>query len=182
MGPLAIFENSPHSPLGGRCRAARAARPGGSVSPTTLSSSFHLSSFAMRWTVPVPMPKDLATLKIPTPFASCFRTLRLVALWRDRDEYGKCISILTGARREEIGGIRYGPWPRSRSPERPCDTPTEASLWHAPADLRRRPSNEREARPSPRFRACKGSSFYSALVGVLFLRCNILRRQFIRAG
>ena len=35
----------------------------------------HLSSFAIRWTVPVPMPSDLATFKIPTPFASCFRTL-----------------------------------------------------------------------------------------------------------
>ena len=63
----------------------------------------------MRWTVPVPMPSDLATFKIPTPFASCFRTLRLVALWRDRDEYGKCVKllILAGARREEIGGIRW---------------------------------------------------------------------------
>ena len=40
----------------------------------------HLSSFAMRWTVPVPMPSDLATFKIPTPFASCFRTFRSVAL------------------------------------------------------------------------------------------------------
>ena len=39
-----------------------------------------LSSFAMRWTVPVPMPSDLATFKIPTPFASCFRTFRSVAL------------------------------------------------------------------------------------------------------
>ena len=37
---------------------------GGSVSP-------HASS-------------DLATFKIPMPFASCFRTLRSVALWRDR--------------------------------------------------------------------------------------------------
>jgi hypothetical protein len=34
----------------------------------------------MRWTVPVPIPSDLATLKIPTPFASCFRTLRSIAL------------------------------------------------------------------------------------------------------
>ena len=39
-----------------------------------------LSSFAMRWTVPVPMLRDLATLRIPTPFAICFRTLRLVYL------------------------------------------------------------------------------------------------------
>jgi len=34
----------------------------------------------MRWTVPVPMLRDLATFKIPTPFASCFRTFRSVAL------------------------------------------------------------------------------------------------------
>jgi hypothetical protein len=33
----------------------------------------------MRWTVPVPMPSDFATFKIPTPFASCFRTFRSVA-------------------------------------------------------------------------------------------------------
>jgi len=45
-----------------------------------LSSSFHLGSFAMRWTVPVPMSSDLATFKIPIPFASCFRTLRSVVL------------------------------------------------------------------------------------------------------
>ena len=49
---------------------------GGSVSPTPLSSPFYLSSFAMRWTVPVPMPSGLATFKMPTPFASCFRTFR----------------------------------------------------------------------------------------------------------
>src|SRR6516225_3960104 len=30
----------------------------------------------MRWTVPVPIPSDLATFKMPTPFASCFRTFR----------------------------------------------------------------------------------------------------------
>jgi hypothetical protein len=34
----------------------------------------------MRWSVPVPIPSDLATFKIPTPFASCFRTFRSVAL------------------------------------------------------------------------------------------------------
>ena len=34
----------------------------------------------MRWTVPVPIPSDLATFKIPKPFASCFRTFRSVAL------------------------------------------------------------------------------------------------------
>jgi hypothetical protein len=40
----------------------------------------HLNSFAIRWTVPVPMPSDLATFRIPVPFASCFRTLRSVVL------------------------------------------------------------------------------------------------------
>src|SRR5215831_11969376 len=44
------------------------------------SASFHPSSFEMRCTVPVPSPSDLATFKIPTPFASCFRTFRSVAL------------------------------------------------------------------------------------------------------
>src|SRR5262245_65831765 len=34
----------------------------------------------MRWTVPVPMPSALAPFKIPTPFASCCRTFRSVAL------------------------------------------------------------------------------------------------------
>ena len=34
----------------------------------------------MRCTVPVPMPRDLATLNIPRPFASRFRTFRSVAL------------------------------------------------------------------------------------------------------
>src|SRR5262249_9697428 len=37
-------------------------------------------SFEMRCTVPVPSPSDFATFKIPTPFASCFRTFRSVAL------------------------------------------------------------------------------------------------------
>src|SRR5262245_18300517 len=50
---------------------ARAARPEGSVSPTPLSSSFH---------VPVRRPSDLATVKISTPFASCCPTFRSVAL------------------------------------------------------------------------------------------------------
>ena len=40
----------------------------------SLVALLHLSSFAMRWTVPVPMPSDLATFRIPVPFASCFRT------------------------------------------------------------------------------------------------------------
>ena len=52
----------------------------GNVSPRLLSSSLYLSSFAIRWTVPVPMPSDLATFKIPRPFASCCRTFRSVAL------------------------------------------------------------------------------------------------------
>ena len=60
------------------CRTRRSAW--GEVSPHALSSSFHLSSFAMRCTVPVPMPSDLTTFKIPMPFASCFRTLRSVTL------------------------------------------------------------------------------------------------------
>jgi len=30
--------------------------------------------------VPVPIPSDLATLKIQTPFAKCFRALRSAAL------------------------------------------------------------------------------------------------------
>jgi hypothetical protein len=34
----------------------------------------------MRCTVPVPSPSHFATFKIPTPFASCFRTFRSVAL------------------------------------------------------------------------------------------------------
>src|SRR5262245_18055133 len=34
----------------------------------------------MRCTVPVPIPSDLATFKIPMPFASCFRTFSSVAL------------------------------------------------------------------------------------------------------
>src|SRR5262249_27868530 len=37
-------------------------------------------SFEMRCTVPVPIPSDLATFKIPTPFSSCLRTFRSVAL------------------------------------------------------------------------------------------------------
>jgi hypothetical protein len=34
------------------------------------SFSFYLSSFAMRWTVPVPIPSDLATFKMPIPLPS----------------------------------------------------------------------------------------------------------------
>jgi hypothetical protein len=52
--------------------------------PTTATyngnASFQRSSFEMRCTVPVPMASDLATFKIPTPFASCFRTFRSVAM------------------------------------------------------------------------------------------------------
>src|SRR5258707_11504614 len=32
------------------------------------------NGFEIPCTVPVPIPSDLATFKIPTPFASCFRT------------------------------------------------------------------------------------------------------------
>jgi hypothetical protein len=40
-----------------------------------VSSAFlQPNSFEMRCTVPVPIPRDLATFKIPTCFASCFRT------------------------------------------------------------------------------------------------------------
>jgi hypothetical protein len=44
------------------------------VRPSVFPRGLIARSFAMRWTVPVPMPSDLATFKIPTPFASCFRT------------------------------------------------------------------------------------------------------------
>jgi len=45
--------------------------PAGARSQPHASIVFlYLSSFAMRWTVPVPMPNDLATFKIPTPFES----------------------------------------------------------------------------------------------------------------
>ena len=59
------------------CRTRRSAW--GEVSPHPLSFSFHLSSFAMRWTVPFPMPSDLAAFKIPMPFAGVC-TFRSVAL------------------------------------------------------------------------------------------------------
>ena len=52
----------------------------GSDNNLIAGAAVHLSSFAMRWTVPVPMPRDLATFKIPMPFASCVRTLRSVVL------------------------------------------------------------------------------------------------------
>jgi len=48
-----LSADAPHAPLGL-----------GGVSPTPL---FYLSSFAMRSTVPVPIPSDLATFKIPIP-------------------------------------------------------------------------------------------------------------------
>ena len=50
------------------------------VRPSVFPRGLIARSFAMRWTVPVPMPSDLATFKIPTPFASCFRTFRSVVL------------------------------------------------------------------------------------------------------
>jgi hypothetical protein len=39
------------------------------------------------------MPSDMETFKIPTPSQAAFAPLRLVALWRDRDEYGKCVKL-----------------------------------------------------------------------------------------
>jgi hypothetical protein len=44
------------------------------------SPQLHPSSFEMRCTVPVPLPSNFATFKIPIPFVSCLRTLRSVAL------------------------------------------------------------------------------------------------------
>src|SRR5262245_34065461 len=63
-------------------RFSRALPTGGPRAPRQdrWQCSFHPGSFAMRCTVPVPIPSDLTTLKIPTPFASCLRTLRSVAL------------------------------------------------------------------------------------------------------
>ena len=75
-----------------------------------LSSSFHLSSFAMRWTVPVPMPSDLATFKIPMPFASCFRTLRSVVVsifGHDEDHSGPDFGSRHARRNRP--GFRTGP-------------------------------------------------------------------------
>jgi hypothetical protein len=40
----------------------------------------------MRCTVPVPMPSDLATFKIPTRFASSLRNFRSVALSPIKDK------------------------------------------------------------------------------------------------
>jgi hypothetical protein len=86
----------PHAPLG----------LGGSVSPTPLSSSFHLSSFAMRWSVPVPMPRALATLKIPTPFASCFLA------------FGRAV-YLRPAELHALGDSALEAWCRSKNGHRP---------------------------------------------------------------
>jgi hypothetical protein len=51
--------------------------------------------------------------------------------------------------RSGSGVCAIRPRPEVAPPERPCDTPTDASLWRGRANLRRRPSNEREARPHP---------------------------------
>ena len=58
--------------------------PGGASELRTLlrPSQAQCSLFEMRWTVPVPIPSNLAAFKIPTPLASCFRTFRSVALSR----------------------------------------------------------------------------------------------------
>src|SRR5215831_13186182 len=64
--------------------SARAPPPGGRTYNFTTSKKMAVllqpTSLDMRCTVPVPIPSDFATFKIPTPFASCFRTLRSVAL------------------------------------------------------------------------------------------------------
>jgi Protein of unknown function (DUF4242) len=44
--------------------------------------------------VPIPIPSDLATFKIPTPFASCFRTFRCVY----------CLSSGSRFEREQLRG------------------------------------------------------------------------------
>src|SRR5262249_2867355 len=62
---FALCEGPPPRQLGDKAKMALAFQP---------------SSFEMRCTVPVPIPSDLATFNIPTPFASCSRTFRSVAL------------------------------------------------------------------------------------------------------
>src|SRR5262245_7583247 len=74
MSPESIFEFRAPSP------------PGVGAAHTTSRSAqkwqcfLQPTSLEMRCTVPVPIPSDLATFKMPTPFASCFRTFRSVAL------------------------------------------------------------------------------------------------------
>src|SRR5262245_14676279 len=68
------------SPFNGFLIVAKATTTRGWRTVRARDLSFHPSSFAMRCTVPVPIPSDFATFKIPTPFASCFRTWRSVAL------------------------------------------------------------------------------------------------------
>src|SRR5215510_14991506 len=74
MSPESIFEFRAPSP------------PGVGAAHTTSRSAqkwqcfLQPTSLEMRCTVPVPIPSDSATFKIPTPFASCFRTFRSVAL------------------------------------------------------------------------------------------------------
>ena len=54
----------PHSRLRLRLRSFARCR----ATPAEAAIVFlHLSSFAIRWTVPVPIPSDLATFKMPAP-------------------------------------------------------------------------------------------------------------------
>src|SRR5262245_11008243 len=59
----------------------------------------------MRWTVPVPMPSDFATFKIPTPFASCFRSMRISR--RSRNNKNDTHVAINGATSES--GKRHEP-------------------------------------------------------------------------
>src|SRR5262249_20723004 len=65
------------------------------------------TSFEMRWTVPVPIPSDFATLKIPTPFASCFRIVlnsAQMSVFGDEAEI-LCLFVFTiGTDPGELGG------------------------------------------------------------------------------
>ena len=63
---------------------------------------------------PVPMRSDLATLKIPTAFASCFRTLRSVALSTpaERPAFIRWRIIVANQRYSTLHvlGFRVAPW------------------------------------------------------------------------
>ena len=65
------------------------------------------------------------------------------------EKEGRPSSPPISCQRSGSGVCAIRPSPRSRAPERPRDTPTDASLWRGRAYLKRRPSNEREARPHP---------------------------------
>jgi hypothetical protein len=76
--PKVPLQGAPHR--GALLADARTRRLALGKSQHHASTVFYISSFATRWTVPVPMASDLATFKIHTPFASCCRTFRSVAL------------------------------------------------------------------------------------------------------